>query len=56
MLIVQHISHRNLTGFRSIWFLGIGFNRGAKIINEIEKRGIIGPLTKLTPLKATISL
>jgi DNA segregation ATPase FtsK/SpoIIIE, S-DNA-T family len=31
--------------------MGIGFNRGAKIIDEMEKRGIIGPLTNLTPHK-----
>ncbi|MCE7898353.1 MAG: hypothetical protein DPW11_02905 [bacterium] len=31
--------------------MGIGFNRAAKIIDEMEKRGIIGPLTNLTPHK-----
>lgn len=29
--------------------MGIGWNRGAKIVDEMEKRGIVGPVVDLTP-------
>lgn len=29
--------------------MGIGWNRAAKIVDEMEKRGIIGPTNFLTP-------